>query len=90
MENSTIEARKLHLIQWIISQDNPATLEKLAAQIDKLEQSLQDSARLVGYRSNGVRVLKSQLVESLKAAILEYESENHISMEELEKQSEQW
>lgn len=87
---SEIEKLKLKLIEWTISQDKAEDLQWIGNQIEKLENARIDSTKLVGHRSNGLRVLKEQLVESLQEAMRQYESGKVTALDDLESESEQW
>jgi len=88
--NAEIEQLKLKLIEWVIRQETQDGLQSIVNQVDKVEKSKEDSTKLMGHRSNGVRVLKEQLVKSIQEALSQCESGKVKTLDELEAESEQW
>lgn len=90
MQHSEIQQMKLKLIEWVIRQESAEGLQSVINQVNNFDKNLEDSSKLVGFRSNGLRVHKEQLVILLQEALDQYESGNVKSIEDFEKESELW
>jgi hypothetical protein len=79
---------KLKLIDWILKQEKEDLLKDLDTKISGLDKESEDLTQVIGHRSYGARVTLSDFIEQLKE--LEKSSAENITLEELERQSENW
>lgn len=85
-----LSKEKLQLIEWILKQDQTASLKPLKEAITAMEQDVADTNRIVGQRSRGLRVTRKQLVERLIEAIRTLDEMPLVSLETLEQDSDKW
>lgn len=85
-----LSSEKLHIIDWVIRQDKPGSLNKIVALIEQMENETIDGKRVVGYRKGGVVVTGKELAQSLAAGIADYRNGQFRALDEVETESEQW
>lgn len=82
--------RKLRLIEFILKEEDVdaiAKMEEIAFQIAYDEDA---KTKVIGYRPNGVAVIKREFVDSIIQILRDIECGEYISMEQLEERSENW
>lgn len=82
--------RKLRLIEFILKEEHVeaiAKMEEIAFQIAYDEEA---KTKVIGFRPNGVAVIKSEFVDSIVHILRDIERGEYISMEQLEIRSENW
>ena len=85
-----ISKDKLTIIEWVVTQQSPANIEKVRTFIDTLVASEKDTSKIVGQTIKGDRVTKRQLVERIMTSLQEIEKNQISSLDEIENESEQW
>jgi len=83
----SVEARKFRLIEWLTSLRDMASLEHVE-QIRKAQQA--DMQRIVGTHPGGKPITKAELLASVEQAEREIDAGLLISLEDLDKESENW
>ncbi len=85
-----ISKDKLTIIEWVVTQQSAANIEKVRTFIDSLVASEKDTSKIVGQTTKGDRVTKRQLVERIMISLQEIEKNQISTLDEIENESEQW
>jgi hypothetical protein len=84
METDTL---KLKLVEWIIKQDSATPLKAVDKLISGMEKESAGMAQVIGFRAHGTRVTLSDFISQLNDLS---KNNSHLTLEELEHQSETW
>ena len=85
-----IQQEKLAIIEWVIRQEKTSDLQKISKIIHQLDKEISDKNKIVGYRSPGVRVSRSELIRSIESSLAEIKAEAIVGLDDVEHDSEQW
>ena len=85
-----IPKEKLRLIEWIVKESNEENLAEVAAFVERLSQDSNLAAKIMGYRRRGVPVTWQQMKETLQASISSCVNGDCVSLDSLEKESDNW
>lgn len=85
-----MEKDKLAIIEWVLKQEKASSLSPLLKLIQQTDEKVLDDNKLVGFRKPGRRMTKKELIESIRLSLNELASNDLISLDELEQESDQW
>jgi len=85
-----LSQQKLHIIEWALKQDKTGHLQEVIGMIEQLEHETVDGNRVVGYRKGGLKVTGKDFVTSILQAQDDVTKGNHIPLDQIESESEQW
>lgn len=88
MEN--LNLRKLRLIEFILQEHNEESIARLEETTVRIAYDEDSKTKVIGFRPNGVAVIKSDFLDAIAQSIREVESGEYITLEELEERSENW
>jgi len=81
---------QMQLIKWISAQEDTESLVRLKGVMDDIDYDRQSDMKVIGYRPNGVRIIKSDFIRCIKQAEDEISRGHFLSIEEVEKISSKW
>ena len=82
--------RKLRLIELILKEEDVDAIHKMEEIAFQIAYDEDARTRVIGYRPNGVAVIKREFVDSIIQILRDIECGEYISMEEFEERSENW
>ena len=85
-----INSQKLKVVRWITNEEEPGAISKILEVIADVEYERASDTMVIGYRINGLRVIKSRFLHLIQLAEIGLETGEYITMDELEKSAETW
>ena len=84
------EATKLEIIKWITTEEDPDAIHRVKRLVDDIEYDKASDSMIIGFRFNGGKVIKSEFLRLIAQAEQGVSSGEFVTIEELEKESENW
>ena len=84
------EATKLKIIQWVIEENDPDAIKRVKQLVDEIQYDQVSDSMVIGFRFNGGKVIKSDFLRCIAEAERGISSGEFVTLEELEKESENW
>ncbi len=84
------DAIKVELIKWLTNVEDEQLLLKLKAAKDDIVYVEESKSKIIGYRPNNTPVIKSDFLSSIQQAENQIKNGEHISLEQLEIEIENW
>lgn len=81
---------KLSIIEFIVKENDPESLERLRSLVDDLEFEKKSAAQVIGTRANGMEVTKAELLRCVRIAEEQLERGETLTLDDLDAQSETW
>ncbi len=85
-----LNLRKLRLIEFILAEHEEESIRKLEKAAYRIAYDEDSKTKIIGFRPNGVAVIKSDFLDGITQSLKEVTTGEYISLEELEKRSENW
>ena len=84
------ETTKLKIIQWVIEENDPDAIKRVKQLVDEIQYDQVSDSMVIGFRFNGGKVIKSDFLRCIAEAERGISSGEFVTLEELEKESENW
>ncbi|WP_306643787.1 hypothetical protein [Sanyastnella coralliicola] len=85
-----LHLRKLRLIEFILQEHDEESIERLEELTYRISYDEDSKTKVIGFRPNGVAVIKSDFLADIIETMKSVNEGNFITLEELDKRSENW
>lgn len=90
MKQKHEQQEKLDIISWVVKEDDESAIGRIKELIDDIEYERKSDAKVIGFGVNGAKLFKSQFILSIRQSERGIKSGEFLTVDELEKQSENW
>lgn len=90
MNKMNLNQEKIDIISWTLKEVEEASLIQMKELISEIEYNRTSDAKLIGYRTNGAKVFKSQFIQEIRQSERGVAHGEFLTLDDLEKQSESW
>ena len=85
-----LHLRKLRLIEFILQEHDEESIERLEELTYRISYDEDSKTKVIGFRPNGVAVIKSDFLADIIETMKSVNEGSFITLEELDKRSENW
>jgi hypothetical protein len=85
-----MDSVKLAIISWVANEKDPQTLKRLHELVTDIEYERASDTKVIGFRMNGTKIYKSRFIQGIRQSEAGVENGELLSIDDLEKQSENW
>lgn len=86
----TVTARKLALIEAILSLEGEADLAALESAVDGIKEEIRARQLVIGYRPSGTAVLKQRFLDRLRHTLQDLNHDEFVTLHDLEQRAADW
>ena len=89
-KDRSIEARKLALLEALMTLDRKEDISAMEAAVVELRENIRARQLVIGYRPSGTPVLKQRFLDRLRHTLHDLNHDEYVSLHDLEKRAADW